>query len=84
MRYIYIISIVGENTLRALQRMIGIFIRQQVNIEQMNILTTEDKLVSHCSIVVHVNEKVIEKLLKQLSRIIELCEVKISNQIPLG
>jgi acetolactate synthase-1/3 small subunit len=84
MRYIYIISIVGEDTLIALQRMIGIFVRQRITIKQMNISSSENKNISHCSIVVHTNEKMIEKLLKQLRRIIELFEVKITNQSPLG
>lgn len=83
MQYIYVISVVTENTLRVLQRIAGIFARHRLNIEQMNVFETKNKGTSCFSIVIHSDAKTTDRLIKQLQRIIELLEVKISSQIPL-
>jgi acetolactate synthase I/III small subunit len=83
-QYIYVISVITENTLRVLQRMAGIFARHRLNIEQMNVFETQKKGVSYCSIVIHSDEKTVMRVIKQLERIIELLEVKINSQICLN
>lgn len=83
MRNMYLISATTENTLRVLQRIASLFSRYRVNIEQMNVFETGKKNISHFSIAVHTEEEMIEKLIKQLHRIVELIDVNISKQIPL-
>lgn len=83
MKYIYVISAITENALRVLQRMAGILARHRLNIEQLNVFETQHKGISCFSIVIHSDAKTTDRLIKQLERIIELMEVKISSQIPL-
>jgi acetolactate synthase-1/3 small subunit len=83
MKYIYAISLVTENTLRVLQRIAGIFSRQRINIEQMNIFETQNKGTSYFNIVIHSDEKTVDRLIKQLQRIIELLDVNITSKLKL-
>lgn len=83
MKYIYAISVITENTMRVLQRMAGIFSRHRLNIEQLTVFETSIKGTSYFNIVVHSDERTIERVIKQLQRIVELMEVKINSQIPL-
>lgn len=83
MQYIYIISVITENTLRVLQRMAGIFARHRLNIEQMNVFESGHDGTSFFNIVIHSDEKTKERVIQQLQRIVELIEVKVTNQIPL-
>jgi acetolactate synthase-1/3 small subunit len=82
MRYIYVISVITENTMRVLQRMAGIFARQRLNIEQLTVCET-GKGVSYFNIVIHSDDKSMARVINQLQRIVELMEVKINNKIPL-
>ncbi len=83
MKYITVISVVTENTLRVLQRMAGIFARYRINIEQLTVFETSNKGTSYFNIVVHSDVQTTERLINQLRRIIELHDVKINSQIPL-
>lgn len=83
MQYIYIISVITENTLRVLQRMAGIFARHRLNIEQMNVSESGKKGTSFFNIVIHSDEKTKERVITQLQRIVELIDIKVTNQIPL-
>lgn len=80
---IYVISALSENTLRVLQRMAGMFARHRLNIEQLNVFETNNKGTSYFNIIVHSNDKTIETLVKQLQRIIEVFEVKVTSRMPL-
>ena len=83
MKYIYALFVVAENTTRVLQRMAGIFARNRLNIEQLTVFETCNKGTSFFNIVVHSDVKTIERVVKQLQRIVELLEIKINSQIPL-
>ncbi len=83
MKYIYAISVVTENSLRVLQRLAGIFSRQRLNIEQLTVFEMGNKGTSYFNIVFHGDAKTMDRVMKQLERIIELVEVKINSQIPL-
>lgn len=83
MKHIYVISALTENTLRVLQRMVGTFTRHRLNIEQLNVFETDNKGTSYFNIIIHSDDKTVEKLIKQLQRIIELIEVKITSRMPL-
>lgn len=83
MKYIYVISALTENTLRVLQRMVGTFTRHRLNIEQLNVFETDNKGTSYFNIIIHSDDKTVDKLIKQLQRIIELLEVKVTSRMPL-
>lgn len=81
MQSIYVISALTENTLRVLQRVAGIFARYRLNIEQLNVFETNNKGTSYFNIIVHSDAKTMERVIKQLEKIIELFEVKINHQL---
>jgi acetolactate synthase small subunit len=83
MNSIYTITVVSDGTLTALQRIIGICFRQKVNIQQMNMFTTDHDDYSHCSIVIRGTEQAAVKVLKQLQRIVELLQVEMSSRMSL-
>lgn len=83
MQQMYVLSLTTENTLRVLQRIATIFTRNRLNIEQLNVFETSRKGISHFNIVFHTQQHTVEKLIKQLQRIVELLDVKISNQMAL-
>lgn len=84
MKYIYALSVVTENTTRVLQRMAGIFARNRINIEQLTVFETGNKGTSFFNIVIHSDVRCIERVIKQLQRIVELLEIKVNSQIPLA
>lgn len=83
MTHLHVISATAETEttpmIRVLQRIAGIFARSHLNVSQMSVETKEHG-ISYFNIVVHSDEKTIDKLVKQLERIIELSEVKVNNQ----
>jgi acetolactate synthase-1/3 small subunit len=83
MKYIYVISVVTENTMRVLQRMAGIFARHRVNIEQLTVFETSNRGTSYFNIVIHSDTKTVTRVINQLQRIVEVIEAKVSSQIPL-
>ena len=84
METIYFLSMTTDNTLCVLQRIASVFSRHRINIEQMNIFETKRKGISHFSIVIHCEQDKIDKVMKQLRRIIEVIDIQISNQISLS
>ena len=84
MKYIYALSVVTENTTRVLQRMAGIFARNRLNIEQLTVFETGNKGTSFFNIVIHSDAKTIDRVMKQLQKIVELMDININSQIPLS
>ncbi len=68
-----------ENTLRVLQRVASIFSRNRVNIEQLNVFETKTAGISHFNVIIYSNAEAIEKLIKQLGKMIELREVHVHS-----
>ncbi len=77
----YIISANTENTLRVLQRIASLFSRYRVNIEQLNVFETRQKNISHFTIAVYAQQEMIDKVIKQLHRVVELVDVSVSSPI---
>lgn len=75
----HIINIVTRNSLRVLQRVSGLFSRYQINIDQMSIFSGQNDL-SYFSVIVYSNDHSIQKLTNQLNKIVEVCEVRVTNQ----
>ncbi len=82
MQYIYVMAGTTENVLGILQRLAGVFTRNRINIEQFNISTTKNTRVSHFNLMIHADEKTVERVIQQLQKIIELIEVKITSKTP--
>ncbi|WP_440615856.1 acetolactate synthase small subunit [Cysteiniphilum sp. 6C5] len=80
---IYFISMTTENALSVLQRISSIFSRHRINIEQMNVFETANKGVSHFSLVLHSNDEKIQKVTRQLAKVIEVIDIQISNSMPI-
>lgn len=82
MKSTYMISLTTENTLRVLQRITTVFTRNRINIEQLNVFETQVRGISHFHIVIQVDDDLVNKIVKQLGKIVEVIEVDISNRIP--
>ena len=75
----YTFSAFTENTPGVLQRLTIIFSRRKVNIDSLTVSETETKGVSRFTIVVSCEPAVMEKLAKQLNRIIEVVDVFVAE-----
>ena len=83
MKYTYAVSMVTENKCRVLQRVVGIFSRYRLEIENINGFEINNKCDAYFNIVFQSDDKTTDRVMKQLQRIIELLEVKINSQVPL-
>ncbi|MFN8389061.1 MAG: acetolactate synthase small subunit [Bdellovibrionota bacterium] len=75
----YTISAFTENTPGVLQRLTIIFSRRKVNIDSLTVSETETKGISRFTIVISVEPDLIQKLAKQLNRIIEVVDVFVAE-----
>jgi aminotransferase len=72
---IYTITIFSENTPGVLHRISGLFLKQKVNVESLTVSEIEQRGISRFTIVVKANQPLIQKIVKQLYRIIEVIKV---------
>lgn len=75
MKHSFFLSITADNALRVLQRITTVLARHRINIEQLTVFETKFKGVSHFSIGIYVEENLVNKVVKQLQRIIEVQEI---------
>jgi acetolactate synthase-1/3 small subunit len=78
----YVLSIITQNTLCVLQRVAGMFSRYRINIEHINISRHTEEL-SYWNVVIYSEDERIELLTRQLTKIIELVEVKIIDRVSM-
>lgn len=72
----YTICVYGENTIGLLNKITIMFIRRRINIESLTVSETVRKGVSSFTIVVkHEQRETIEKLVRQLRKIVEVLAV---------
>jgi len=71
----HIISILMENEPGALSRVAGLFSARGYNIESLTVATTEDDTLSRMTIVTSGNDAVIEQIIKQLNKLIDVVKV---------
>lgn len=71
----HIISILMENEAGALSRVAGLFSARGYNIETLNVAPTEDETLSRMTIVTRGTEDVIEQIIKQLNKLIDVVKV---------
>jgi acetolactate synthase-1/3 small subunit len=71
----HIISILMENEPGALSRVAGLFSARGYNIESLTVASTEDPTLSRMTIVTSGNDAVIEQIIKQLNKLIDVVKV---------
>ena len=71
----HIISLLMENESGALSRASGLFSARGYNIESLNVAPTEDETLSRMTIVTSGSNEVIEQIIKQLNKLIDVVKV---------
>ena len=71
----HIISVVIENETGALSRVSGLFSQRGFNIESLTVAETNDPSLSRMTIVSSGNDRVLEQIVKQLNKLIEVVKV---------
>ena len=71
----HIISILIENEAGALSRVAGLFSARGYNIESLTVAVTEDPTMSRMTIVTSGSDEVIEQIIKQLNKLIDVIKV---------
>lgn len=71
----HIISILLENEAGALSRVAGLFSARGYNIETLTVAPTEDTSLSRMTIVTSGSDEVLEQIIKQLNKLIDVVKV---------
>ncbi len=71
----HIISILIENEAGALSRVAGLFSARGYNIESLTVATTEDPSLSRITLVTRGSEEIIEQIMKQLNKLVDVVKV---------
>jgi len=69
------LSVLVENTPGALSRITGLFSGRGFNIESLSVAATLDPTLSHLTLVTNGNDPIIEQIIKQLRRLIDVYKV---------
>lgn len=79
------ISLLVENRFGALSRISGLFSARGYNIESLTVAPTTDPTVSRMTIVTNGDDRVVEQIVKQLNRLIDVIKVwKVSDYDYIG
>jgi acetolactate synthase I/III small subunit len=71
----HIISLLMENEAGGLSRVAGLFSARGYNIESLTVAATEDPTMSRMTIVTSGSDEVIEQIIKQLNKLIDVIKV---------
>ena len=71
----HIISLLMENEAGALSRVSGLFSARGYNIESLSVAPTEDPTLSRMTIVTSGSDEVIEQIIKQLNKLVDVVKV---------
>lgn len=71
----YTVTVFSENKPGVLYRISDLFLRRKINIESLTVSETERKGICRFTIVVNTDKNTIEKIVKQLYRIVEILKV---------
>lgn len=69
------LSVLVENTPGALARIAGLFSGRGFNIDSLCVAETLDPTLSHLTLVTHGDESIVEQIIKQLRRLIDVYKV---------
>ncbi|MCX8519137.1 MAG: acetolactate synthase small subunit [Methylophilaceae bacterium] len=72
----HIIAVLMENEAGALSRVAGLFSARGYNIESLTVAPTEDVTLSRMTIVTSGSDDVIEQIIKQLNKLIDVVQVQ--------
>ena len=72
----HLISMTVENKFGVLARVAGLFSARGFNINSLSVAETEDPDVSHMNIAVKGDEKILEQIIKQLNKLIDIIKVQ--------
>jgi len=75
MKTLYTISIFTENTPGVLYRIADLFLRRKINIESLTVSEINQEDQSRFTVVIFAEAELVEKIVKQLYRIIEVTKV---------
>lgn len=70
------LSVLVENEFGVLARVAGMFAARGYNIDSLSVGPTSDPKFSHMTIVTHGNEGIIEQILKQLNRLVDVIKAE--------
>ena len=73
----HVISVLVENRAGTLSRVSGLFSRRGFNIDSLTVGTTDDPSISRMTIVVNGAERVLEQIVKQLSKLIDVLAIRV-------
>lgn len=71
----HIVSLLMENEAGALSRVAGLFSARGYNIESLTVAPTEDPTLSRMTIVTSGSDDVIEQIIKQLNKLVDVVKV---------
>jgi acetolactate synthase I/III small subunit len=71
----HIISLLMENEAGALSRVAGLFSARGYNIESLTVAPTEDETLSRMTIVTSGSDEVIEQIVKQLNKLVDVVKM---------
>ena len=71
----HIISILVENEFGALSRVAGLFSARGYNIESLTVAPTDDPTLSRMTLVTVGNDRIIEQIIKQLNKLLDVVKV---------
>lgn len=77
------ISVLVENQAGVLARIAGLFSARGFNIDSLAVGETEDPSVSRMTIVTHGDDRVIEQIMKQLNKLIDVIKVQDLNEVDM-
>jgi acetolactate synthase-1/3 small subunit len=72
MSRLYTLSIFSENSPGVLHRVVTLFTRRKINIESLTVSETEQHSISRFTIVARLDEQLVETVVRQLRRIVEV------------
>ncbi len=78
----HIISVLMENESGALSRVAGLFSARGYNIESLTVAPTNDPTLSRMTIVTRGDDQIIEQIVKQLNKLIDVVKVQDIQETP--
>lgn len=76
----HVVSILVENEAGALSRVVGLFSARGYNIESLSVAPTDDEEVSRITLVTLGDDDIVEQIIKQLNKLIDVIKVMDLNE----
>jgi ACT domain-containing protein len=81
MEFTFFITATSHNAGSVLQRLGSLMTRNRLTLREISILELNSQGLAHISLALKTNEETVKKLVKQLKKIVNLLDVKISHKI---